>query len=112
MGIINKKNIQDCLKNPFLFVPLIMLISIALIYSWTFACLIIAIFGIPIALVGKNPSQFINSFCNGNSWKIISMENLIQFLGNNIILILILSFFLWLILNCTKKGNELLALLD
>ena len=112
MGIINKDNIKKAIENPFVFVVLVLLIILALGQSFALWCLIGSIVAIPFALFGRDPNPLINFFCKGDSWKVKFMNGLSNFLGEHIIVIIVLSVIAWGFLNHTEKGKEIVSLLD
>lgn len=112
MGIINKTNIKNAFENPFLFVVIILLIILALGQSFALWCLIGALLAIPFALFGKDSNSVINFFCKDTSWKLKSINSLSTILGDYILWIIGVSLIIWFLLNFTKKGKEILSLLD
>jgi hypothetical protein len=88
------------------------LIILALGQSFALWCLIGSFISIPFALFGKDANSVISFFCHDESWKIKSMNALSNFLGVHTIAIIIVSVIVWLLLNHTAKGKELISLLD
>ncbi len=115
MGIINKKSIRNTLENPFSFVLIFLLIILALANSFAIGCLISALIGTIISLISLNqlsPTFFIELICKDSSWKLKSINLLTNILGRHIIFIIILGLIVWVLLNHTRKGQELLSFLD
>ena len=112
MGILNKENLKKAIKNPFLFVIVILLVVLALGESFAVWCLIGAVIAIPVALMGIDSNKVVFFFCHGDSWKLEAMNNLSNFLGKNTLGIVILSLVAWWLLNNTSKGKEIISLLD
>jgi hypothetical protein len=112
MGIFNKENIKKVIKNPFLFVIIILLGLLALGQSFALGCLIGGLVAIPITLFGGNTSATISFFCSDSSWKMKSMNFLSTFLGKYTIPIIIISLVVWAFLKFTDPGKEIVSLLD
>jgi len=112
MGILNKKNIKKALENPFSFVVIVLLVILALSYSFALWCYIGAIIAIIPAILGKDSNRIINFFCSDSSWKIKLTNFLSELLGKYTLLIIILSLIAWALLRFTPKGQEILNLLD
>lgn len=112
MNILNKESIKKVIKNPFLFVGLIILIILALGESFAVGCLIGSLISIPVALIGGDTNKTIAFFCHESSWKVSLMNRLSVFLGNYILPIIIISILVWAFLNFTSNGRKILSSLD
>lgn len=112
MGILSKENIKKSLENYFGVLVIILLIIIALNYSFALWCFIGAIIAIIPALFGKDSNSVIQFFCNDSSWKLKLTGFLSSLLGEHIEIILIFSLVVWALLRFTEQGQEILNLLD
>lgn len=112
MGILSKENIKTAVKNPFMFVVIVLLVVLALSQSFAIWCFIGALLAIPFALLGKDSNAVISFFCSDSSWKTKSINLLVKFLGDYTIPLILLSLVIWWLLNYTEKGKEIVSLLD
>ncbi len=107
MGIFNKDNIENALKNPLIFVVLTLLIILALGQSFALWCLIGALIAIPFALLGKDSNSVISFFCKDGSWKVKSMNSLSKILSDYTLWIIGISIIVWWLLNFTETGKSI-----
>jgi len=115
MGILNKRAIRNALENPLAFIIIFLLVIVALANSFAIGCLISSVVGVVLELITLNKinaNSIINFFCDNSSWKLKGVDILSDLLGKHIILIMIIGFICWGLLNHTERGRRILSLLD
>jgi len=78
--------------------------------SFAIGCLISAFIGTILSLItlGKIRPNILSDFiCKDNSWKMKGTEILSNFSGKHTIVIIVIGFIAWGLLNYTNKGEEI-----